>query len=110
MSDTEVDVAGADTVTATMQDGLTLISSSRDGLLASSSAPPPTLFRYTSTEPAVNIIESNEPWATNAVFKGAPPPVPIPIALKKRSVQLPGTETVMSSRNSDSGFTPVIKR
>ena len=68
MSDTEVDVAGADTVTATMQDGLLFMSSSRDGLLALSSAPPPILYHYTSTEPAVNIIESNELWATNAVF------------------------------------------
>ena len=68
MSDSVDDAAGAHTVTATMQDGLLFMSSSRAALLALNGTPPAFLYHYTVTEPAVSIIETGELWATNAVF------------------------------------------
>jgi len=68
MSDSVDDVAGAQTITATMQDGLLFMSSSRDALLTLSGTPPAFLYHYTMTEPAVSIIKTGELWATNAVF------------------------------------------
>lgn len=68
MSEIRAEDAGPETVTGTMQDGLLFMESSRDALLARSDSPPPVLYHYTVTKPALSIIETNELWATNAVF------------------------------------------
>jgi hypothetical protein len=68
MSETRTEDAGADTVTGTMLDGLLFMGTSRDELLARSGTPPPVLYHYTVIEPALSIIQTNELWATNAVF------------------------------------------
>ncbi len=51
-----------------MLDGLAFMSKSRDELLDLDAEPPDRLFHYTSTDSVVSILESNELWATNAVF------------------------------------------
>ena len=55
-------------VTATMLDGLEFIRVEREQYLSAFHAPPPTLFHYTSARALLRILESNQLWATNAVF------------------------------------------
>jgi hypothetical protein len=57
-----------DVPTATMIDGLYFMGAWRDEFLTEKGNPPEVLFHYTSTSSLIQILESNELWATNAVF------------------------------------------